>query len=191
MEVLEKIFGNATKVKIMRLFLFNQEESFNMDDIVERTKVSRDKVRKEVNVLEKIHLIKKSRRSKKPTWSLNAKFSYIKPLREFLVEMAPLKHRDILDRVKNTGQIKLIVLAGLFIQDPDSRLDMLVVGDKLNEKVLDSVVRNMEAEIGRELEYAFFDTGDFEYRLSMYDKLIRDVLDYPHEIVVNKIEDLS
>ena len=103
MEILERIFGNATKVKVMRLFLFNQDDAFEMDDIVSRTKMSREKVRKVVNSLEKIKLIKKSRRGKKPTWSLNEKFSYIKPLREFLVEMAPLKHKDIQSRLKNAG----------------------------------------------------------------------------------------
>jgi len=93
--------------------------------------------------------------------------------------------------LKNAGQIKLIAIAGLFIQDPDSRLDLLVVGDKINSRSLENTLRNMEAEIGRELNYAFFETDDFEYRLSMYDKLIRDVLDYPHEMVVNKFEDLT
>jgi hypothetical protein len=35
---------------------------------------------------------------------------------------------------------------------------------------------------------ALFDTEEFMYRLKMYDKLLRDVLDYPHEKIVNKID---
>ena len=41
----------------------------------------------------------------------------------------------------------------------------------------------MEAEIGSELVYAIFDTKEFTYRLNMYDKLVRDILDFPHEVI--------
>jgi hypothetical protein len=38
--------------------------------------------------------------------------------------------------------------------------------------------------LGKELAYAVFDTNDFKYRVSMYDKLLRDMFDYPHERLV-------
>ncbi|GAG51475.1 unnamed protein product [marine sediment metagenome] len=33
-----------------------------------------------------------------------------------------------------------------------------------------------------------FDTKEFFYRLNMYDKLIRDILDFPHEVVLQTKE---
>jgi hypothetical protein len=45
----------------------------------------------------------------------------------------------------------------------------------------------MEAERGKELVYAYLETQDFQYRLGMYDKLIRDILDYPHQVLLDKI----
>jgi len=35
---------------------------------------------------------------------------------------------------------------------------------------------------------AFFETEDFVYRLNIYDRLVRDILDYDHIVVVNKLE---
>jgi hypothetical protein len=49
-------------------------------------------------------------------------------------------------------------------------------------------VRKLEAEIGAEIVYATFTTKDFNYRLNMYDKLVRDILDFPHEIVLQAKE---
>ena len=49
-------------------------------------------------------------------------------------------------------------------------------------------VKKIEAEIGTELSYAVFDTKEFIYRINMYDKLVRDILDYPHEIVLQTKE---
>ena len=49
-------------------------------------------------------------------------------------------------------------------------------------------IRKLEAEIGTELVYAIFDTKEFLYRLSMYDKLVRDILDFPHEVILQTKE---
>ena len=64
---------------------------------------------------------------------------------------------------------------------------MLVVGDNLRRSQLDRIIKNMEAEIGKELNFASFETADFQYRLGMYDKLVRDILDYPHQKLVDKL----
>ena len=45
----------------------------------------------------------------------------------------------------------------------------------------------MEAEIGKELRYAAFEAPEFEYRVKMYDKLIRDIFDFPHKTILNKL----
>ncbi len=57
----------------------------------------------------------------------------------------------------------------------------MIVGDNLRRSYIQKAVSVLESELGKEVAYAIFDTADFKYRVSMYDKLIRDVLDYPHE----------
>lgn len=190
-DILAKIFGSASKVKIMRLFLFNPDDSFGVAHIARKTNVKKETIRRELSKLQKIGLIKKRSRNKSAAWVLDEKFLYIKPLREFLVEVGPLKHSDILDRFKKTGQIKLILVAGVFINDFDSRVDLLVVGDKLKKRSIEAAIKNIETELGKELRYAYFETKDFEYRLGMYDKLLRDILDYSYQTVLNKYGDLS
>ena len=84
--------------------------------------------------------------------------------------------------------MKMLVLAGAFIKDPASRLDILAVGDSINQKKFENVMRSLESEIGRELKYSAFTTNEFKYRISMYDKLICDVFDFPHEVVFTNQE---
>ena len=66
-------------------------------------------------------------------------------------------------------------------------MDLLLVGDSMKETKLDKVLKSIEAEIGKEIVYAVFKTDDFMYRLGMYDRFIRDILEYPHEKAVNKL----
>ena len=80
------------------------------------------------------------------------------------------------------------MVSGVFIKNKDTRVDLLIVGDKIKKSKVEEEVRKLEAEIGTELVYVVFDTKEFIYRLDMYDKLVRDILDFPHEVILQAKE---
>ena len=203
-EILEKLFGSAAKVKIMRLFLFNPQGSFSSADIARRSQVSESEAKRTLSLFEDIGLIKQRRsirgnktpqtNSKKKikfkgisTWSINTDFSYLRQLRELLLYPSPVRDREIINRLARAAKLRLVVLSGVFLQNLDARIDLLVVGDGIKKVPLDTTVKKIESELGREIKYAAFETADFKYRMNMYDKLIRDILDYPHEKILDKI----
>lgn len=191
METLSKLFGSEAKVKIMRLFLFNPERVFDFADIALRTKVDISKVRREMSNIEKMGLVKRRVTNKKKKnglgFVLNTQFAYLTPLQNFLINTEPLHAKEIIRRISRLGTIKLIITAGVFMQEPESRADLLIVGDYVKKPSLDNTIKTFESEIGKELRYAYFTTDDFRYRLSMFDKLTRDILDYPHRKILNKL----
>lgn len=195
METLAKIFGGEARVKIMRLFLFNQEALLDLATIAEKVKEDPTKVRKELVRMERFGLLKKKTQTRggKQThfFMLNRQFEYLLPLQNFLISSKPLQPKEIVKKITSLGSIKLILISGLFLQDSESRVDLLVVGDNIKKGQFDNMVTTLEAEIGKELKYAYFSTDDFNYRFSMYDKLIRDILDFPHEKLINKLPVLS
>lgn len=100
----------------------------------------------------------------------------------------PLNRREeLMNRFKGCGRLKLLVISGVFVQESDSRVDILLVGDGLEKRAIEGALRGLEAEMGKELTYAFLETPEFSYRMSIYDKFIRDIFDYPHEKVMDKI----
>jgi hypothetical protein len=190
MEVLSKLFGSEVKVKIMRLFLFNLDKVFDVNEIVDRVKSNHSKVRRELNILEKIDFVKRrvSQKSRGGyAFAMNTQFPYLQPLQNFLINTEPLQAKELIRRISKLGSIKVIIIAGVFIQDPESRADILIVGDGVKKSAMDNVMSDLEAEIGKELRYAYFTTEDFKYRLSMFDKLTRDILDFPHKKILNKL----
>jgi len=203
METLTKLFGSQAKVKTIKLFVFNPGEPMDAKQIASRTKENLGKVRSELNTLEKARLIrrksfykpgeKRKGRKKVPLkvkttgFVLNGEFEYLLPLQQFLVKANHFSPRDISKKLGKSGTIKLLVLSGIFIQDPESRVDLLVVGDHIRRNVIEGAIHKIESEIGKEIRYAVFETADFQYRLGLYDKLIRDILDFPHEKIVNKL----
>ncbi len=187
MDTLEKIFGGAHRVKLMRLFLFNPTLYFETVDVVDRSKIDGARVRRELNFLSKVDLIKKSTRGSKVVWYLNDKFSYLEEFQRLLLETSLKNSKPILKKLAKIGKLKFIVFSGIFKELQDSRIDILVVAEGSKKSTADSVMASIEADIGKEIRFAVLDTEDFKYRLGVGDRLIRDVLDYPHEIVLDRI----
>ena len=203
MDILSKLFGSESKVRIMRLFLFNPETPFDLESIAERAKTTLSVARHEISALRKGRFIKgrafvkrlsqkndakgNGMKKKAGGWVLNPSFSYLRQLRSLLIDSGLIKGDELVRKLSGVGRLKLLITAGLFSQSEDSRVDVLLVADHLRRGTLQNAIRGIEAEIGKELRYAAFETSEFRYRLSMYDKLVRDILDYPHKTVLDKI----
>lgn len=187
MEILGKILGNSARVKIMKLFLLNKNKGFKSKDVVQRSRVNSNVVHREIRLLASVNFIKK-RPLSSPEWFFNSLFKYAGEFEDLLVRSDTLNKQSILDNFKKIGQVKLIIISGVFIKNNDSRVDLLIVGDRLKRARIERGIRKLEAEIGTELIYAVFDTKEFIYRLNMYDKLIRDILDYSHEVILQAKE---
>ena len=203
MDILSTIFGSEARVRIMRLFLFNPEIIFDIDMICDKSKVSKNTVKKEMFILDKAQLIKKrdftktveAKKNKKSSshkikshgYYLNQDFSYITALKQLLIKTKTLEGGEIVKRLSKVGRLKIVIVAGVFTQDKDSRVDIFVVGNNINKTALSNVIRSIEAELGKELVYVYFETPDYQYRLGMYDKLIRDVIESPHQVLLDKI----
>lgn len=180
MEILGKLLGNSARVKIMRLFLQSRAQTLTIKDVIKRTRSQGPLVRRELKLLSSVNFIKRSGKG----MTFNPAFKYRGEFEELLLEPDVLDKEEILDNFKKVGQVKLIVTAGKFIKNHDSRVDLLIVGDRMKQRRIEEGIKKMEAEMGSELSYAVFDTKEFFYRFNMYDKLVRDILDYPHEVVL-------
>lgn len=179
MEILGKILGSPARVKIMRLFLLNPKSGFSRKDIIKRSRVISGTASREIKLLASVGFIRRN----KTTWFFNSQFKYAGELERLLVSSDTLDKKTIADDFKKVGRVKLLLLSGVFIKNKDTRVDLLIVGDKMKKSKIEEEIRKLEAEIGTELVYAIFDTKEFIYRLDMYDKLVRDILDFPHEVI--------
>lgn len=185
---LQKLFGSDARIKLLRLFLFNPKQTFTVPDAAARSRVPERTARKELALFASIKLIHRSptRRGSGLRYMLNPDFEYLGVLQNLLLN-APERAKDIFERVRPTGVIKLIIVSGIFVGDWEGRLDVLVVGDRINDKRLRARMRTLESELGRELRYAMLPSDDFLYRLNMNDKLVRDIMDYPHRITLDRL----
>jgi hypothetical protein len=187
MDPISRIFGSPARVKLLRLFLFNRSEAYPLSEVATRAKVSPEETRRELAVLIASGLLRRSGGGKRVLYKVNHNFEHLAAFEAFMRTTTTTRPSVLLASFKKAGTLRLVLLSGFFTGSTESELDILVVGDRLDERSLARTVTSLEAELGREIRYAAFSTEDFRYRLGIYDRLLRDVFDYPHQLLLDKI----
>ena len=191
------LFGSQARVKLLRFFLFNPSKEFSFDDISKRARLVRRTARTEINALEKAGVIVKrtmyvpidgkSKKMKVLGFALDKSFPELQALQTFLFETAPIDGKNLLVHLRQAGVIDFLVVAGVFVREFDQQLDVLLAMKKVSQTKVEKAIRTLEAEIGVEIRFAVMTNDDLLYRVGMYDKLTRDLFDYKHQILVDRI----
>jgi hypothetical protein len=162
-------------------------------------------VRKELTVLASIGFIEKKRAKAVITtgsgkkvsskvkdingYKLNTEFPHNQALKDLLFDFHLLDKRELAARFKIIGRIKLFIVAGVFIGDEKSRVDILIVGEAIKRPKAEKIFETLSSELGRDVVYSIMDVEEYEYRYKMYDKFVRDIREMPNEIVIDKLRD--
>lgn len=203
MDTLSILFGTALRVKMIRLFLFNPVTPFDFEQIAQKMSVKPKELKDEIAFSKKLGLIKQvkiskivtikkgkkviTKKAKVSAWVLDPKFTYTDALTDFLVKTHSVENREIVKKLERAGKLKMVLVSGIFTRNAEARLDMFVVADNIKGASMDRIVKSIESDMGKDIRYAVLSAPDFAYRKSMNDKLVRDVLDFPHRVLVDRI----
>lgn len=192
---------DPSRARILRLFVLFDKEHFTLSEVARRAKVTSQAANREIEALVKMGVVKaenggslpagrqgKTARQRKSAvrFLFNSNFKYANAVSTFIHEVSPEKFSEVEQALRGTGRLTAIVLSGVFTGDLNRPADVIIVGDFVNEKRLEKAMRGFESKFGREIRYAVFSTPEFRYRLTIHDKLVRDTLDYPHRLLLNK-----
>jgi hypothetical protein len=204
---LEKLVGSGARARVLRVFVFNQTEPMSIAKVVKRAGISAHAVNREIKFLENLDILvkgkdihtggaKSSKNSRvkktvsrvKPevAWLMNQHCKYLHALSSFIYEVSPIRYDNILGALKNTGRLSVVIASGCFMGDVTRPVDLVVVADNLNEDRLLYALKSLEPTFGREIRYSIFGSPEFSYRLTIQDRLIRDILDYPHKVLLDR-----
>lgn len=205
MELLARLLGGNERVKIMRFFLYHDEMIISGAEVADKTKVKGTLARKELNALSSIGFIEKKKgktyvsvgKGAKATskvkeivgYKLNPLFPHNQALEELLFDFELLDKRELANRFKPVGRIKLFIVAGVFLAEEHFRVDILLVGEAIKRPKAEKLFEALSAELGREVIYSIMDVEEYLYRFKMYDKFVRDIVEMPHERVIDKLNE--
>ena len=199
-DFLGKLLGNPARAKILRVFSFSPGEVFTLRTASRRSGVSPKVVQKEIRILLELGVLVKGKftitlmsgkkvaasKQREPSWQFNADFRHASAISRFVHEVSPVHYKTIVGTLQRSGRIAAIILTGSFMGDPTRPADLVLAADGYNESRIEQAIRKLEPQFGREIRYALFSTPEFRYRLTIQDRLIRDTLDFPHLVLLDK-----
>ena len=210
--MLEKLFGSNSRVKILKLFLLNPTDKFYIRQLSRDLKLQLNSVRRELDNLEKFGILtsdikdeeegegekeavsgqaglagrRGSGGQEKKYFRANPNFVLFDEIKALIVKAQILYEKDFVRKLNSIGKVKLLVLTGIFVNNPNTLIDILIVG-KINKFKLVKLIRELEVELGKEINFTVFDNQEFKYRRNITDIFLYGILDGRKLVVIDEV----
>ncbi len=180
---------SRVRVKLLKLFFTQSEDMFYVREITRKTKEEINAVRRELDRMIGVGLLKSEQRGNRLYYLLNTRYVFFQELRQMVVKATGLG-KKIRQLRRKLGTIDFVMFSGKFVrrkQASQGEVDILVIGDIVMAELTD-IIKEEEQIVGREINYAVFSRDEFEFRKQRRDPFIMDVL-YGTRVMVIGDED--
>lgn len=189
--IFDSLFGSKARARLIRLFVVNPGIEFTVSEAAEKTLIPRDDVAREMTRLSKMKLVFERSRKGKKCFVVNEEFPFYPELKSLISKLNVRAQSQVFRKLKIIGEVKLILISGLFLNYPKSKADMILVVNNVNRTKLKHAIAHLEAEVGREIRFVLMNNEELHYRLNMLDRFFVEFLEGPHEEVANKVPEMK
>ena len=177
----EKLFGSKTRAKLLQLFFENPEKSFYLREMTRVIEEQINSVRRELNNLESIGVIKSETYDNKIYYSANGKHPFTRPLTEIFSKKVNTGRTQDVRTSTWDDYIRPVkhYLKGLIVTNRlpgQDGIDLLIIGNDKTKK-LTRWAEVIEKKLGKPINYAIMSADDFAYRKNVKDRFIREVFE--------------
>lgn len=189
--VFDTLFGSKARARLIRLFIVNPGTEFTVAEAADKTLISRDDVSRELARLFKMKLVFERSRKGRRCFVVNEEFPFYTELKSLISKLNVHAQSQVFRKLKIIGEVKLILISGLFLNYPKSKADMILVVNNVNRAKLKHAIAHLEAEVGREIRFVLMNSEELHYRLNMLDRFFVEFLEGPYEEVANKVPEMK
>lgn len=197
--MLEHLFGSKTRFKLLKTFFREQERAFYVRELTRLVDAQINAIRRELELLLKSGLVSevespghinkaKAGATLRKYYRINVQSILYPEMHALLIKAQALgQQKFIKDLETKCGNIKLIVLTGVFTNDLKAPTDILLVG-KTKERSLARIIKKYEKDFGCELRYTTMTLEEFLDRRHMMDKFLYSIFESNNMRVLDKID---
>lgn len=178
MATIEYFFVSKVRIKLLQLFFFNPEDDHHVRGVVREVDEEINAVRRELVRMEKAKMLASERKGNRLYFKLRPDFI-------FFNEFLSLVHKEfglgraIIKSKSKIGDITYAILTRDFthnMRNPHSEVDLVVVGNTIDLNELNSVIRQEQAFVGREINYTVLKLDEFNLRKKRNDSFVTSLL---------------
>ncbi|MDD3301609.1 MAG: hypothetical protein PHR57_02480 [Patescibacteria group bacterium] len=195
--MLTKLFGSQARVKLLKIFVLNQDEKFYLRQLSRDLKMQVNSIRRELENLQSFGLLscdedsfeleeRDRGKTEKKYYHVNQDFVLFPELKALMVKSQVLSNNVFVEKIRATCSPKVFILSGSLVSNPKSQTDILLVGRFNRDKLL-PLITELEEDLGRELNYTIMDYREYSYRVDIADFFVYNII-HGKKIVVTDEE---
>jgi len=160
--LLKNLFVSQVRVDILKLFLLHPGIEYHVREITRRVSAEINAVRRELENLESLGLLKKNPRKNRLYYLIKEDFPLFNEVLGLVVKEEGVG--KALVKGKGLGEVKLAFLSIPYLKGrvaAPSEIDLLIVG-RVSSKKIAKLVKDEEKRRGQEINYTILSEGEFE-----------------------------
>lgn len=189
--MLENLHNSKLKKRLLNIFFRFPKRSFSIFELRELARGSSPLVSGALREFQKAEVVVAAARGNRRFFRVNPHFRFYDELEDAISDPEMELDDNVKNLIREVPELKLAIMSGIFALQPQLSLDLLLVGENVDRQKLAKVLGDIEKLIGQEVNYTLMDPEEYQYRLMMNDRFVRDVLDYPHMVAVNTLRQMN
>jgi len=189
---LQDIITSKVRVKILDLFLSNLKEMYHVRGIVREIKEEINAVRRELERLEGVGLLRKEPRGNRLYYFLRPDYPLFGDLVSIVAKSTGLG-KSIIEARAKLGKVNTVMFSGKFVRGKerkaDDEVDILIVGE-VTLPELAAIIRAEEAKRNKEINYTVMSKEEFEFRKKRRDPFLLGILSGSRTMIIGDEEEL-
>jgi hypothetical protein len=185
--MLAQLLSSKPKSKLINLLLGNPGRSFSATELRITAYVSSAFLKKTLRELQKMDFLLVTEKKKHKYYQVNRHFALYPELINML-RKNKTQVEDVLAKASTkVGECKYIALTGVFVGKPRIETDLLFVG-RISPRKLEQFLRLAEKFAEQEVSYTVFTTNEFDYRIIMNDRFLKNIIENSPVVVLDKVK---
>ena len=182
-----QICASPLRLKVLTFFIRREGEWGGAADVAATLGAQRASVQRELATLARDGILKTRTVKRMTQYAVNEKDALFMPLFALASSALAPSHKDMSAAFKGLRGVTLVVASGLLAKEPKSSIDLLVVSRSPDVKKIEKAIKKIEALSALPLRYSVMEAGEYAERRQAYDRLLRDIFDYKHDIILERV----
>src|ERR1700757_3397101 len=160
--MIETRISSKTRVKLLMKFFLNSNTTAYLRSLEEEFGESTNGIRLELNKFEKAGFIDSYTEGNKKLFKANTKHPLFKDINSIVLKLTGLVH--IVDYVvQRIGDLHKVYLVGKLANGQNTDIiDIILVGDNINQTFMLEQIQKAEKKIGKKIRYVHFSSDEFD-----------------------------
>jgi len=190
--MLEKLFSSKARIAVLKLFLFNPEDSFYLREISSRADIPIRGVQREVKKLKEIGLLDESVSGNRVYYRANRKSPIFEDLKRIFFKTEGIV-KALKESFSDKHKITFAFIYGSYAKGEEttaSDIDLMVLGD-VSAREISKILSGVKENLQREINFVVIGMREFIKRINEDDNFLNQVMKEPKIMILGSEDELK